>query len=326
MENMETDWRDQEILKLLYENPKGLRHIELLKKTEFAKKTLQTHLKYLLRENLIEQIKNRKKAKNSKTIYKVVITKEQSELEKLSINYSLLPEIILKTSNVNKMGLLSAMPHLLQVIATVYNDMAISYLFKKKGKIYYQIYLKILEERFDNLRKFIDKTFSKSQIERIMNESEIISELDNRTSQERFLSVVITRPYYRTQDEIFLDNKNSIFKEMESKFDKSRIPKTRLEKLKDQKRKNKLIRLEKKYKLTRRDLYENFLELNDFNIEKDSSKRTISIKSKFEKQATNLIAVVDGYMQELEYKIGEIQDPALYDSESSVPKLSRGVN
>jgi len=297
MENMVEDWRDQKILTLLSENPKGLRHSMLLKKTEFAKKTLQTHLDFLVREKMKERIKNKKKRKNAKTVYKVILEKDDlvhmQELTKLTLS----PIDFLYKSN--KTARLSSICHLFQIFSTLYYHSMLHYVIYPKGKITYSTHLKMLENRLDELRDYIHKEFSEKQIERIDEESMLINNADYESAFDKFTIVLTHRPYYRTQDEIFRDNSFiPIYEEKERWDEESNITNTRLELTKDKKLKKKLEKLDQEYDSADDELREIDGKLIDFHVNKDKSEHSKKIKRIIEKQRKMIEPKIAQYNKE----------------------------
>ena len=303
---MELDDRDQQIIKLLLENPKGLQPSQILRQLQWNKKTLQGHLNSLLNHKVIFKEKDEAKAKNSKTIYKAYATKENEQLFKNIHEYYLRTKELLQIKNNNKIAILSAIPHLMQVFSANYYSLIQYYLTRQKGDYLYDVMMKMMNEELKQLQYYIRNNFSKKQIKRISEESSIILEEDQIIANEKVMYVMMGRPYYRTQDEILLDNDHLDSDPLEKRLFKAKITKQRIELIENPKIKSYLKDLAKKHEIAKKRIDKNHINQIIIGVPSDKSMKRKKINEIIDKQMDLLSPFMEKYTTSLEKKLGFI--------------------
>lgn len=306
MKDMKLDDRDQQIIKLLLENPNGLQPSQILRQLNWNKKTLQGHLNSLLNHKVIFKEKDETKAKNSKTIYKAFVTKEKEQLLKNINEYYLRTKELLQIKNNNKIAILSAVPHLMQVFSANYYSIIQYYLTRPKGDYLYDIMMKMMNEKLKELQYYIRNNFSKRQIQRIHDESNIILDEDQIIAHEKVMYVMMGRPYYRTQDEILLDNDHLDSDPIEKKLFDKRITKRRSELIENPKIKSYLKNLAKKHETAKKRIDKNHINQIILGPPNDKSMKRKKINEIIDKQMDLLSPFMEKYTTSLEKKLGSI--------------------
>lgn len=304
MKDVKLDDRDQQIIKLLLENPKGLQPSQILRLLKWNKKTLQGHLNSLLNHKVIFKEKDETKAKNSKTTYKAFATKENEELFNNINDYYLRSKELLQIKNNNKMAILSAFPHLMQVFSVNYYSLINFYLMRQKGDYLYEVMMKMMNEKLKEFRDYMRNNFSKKQIQRIHAESNIILEVDQIIANEKVLYVMMGRPYYRTQDEILLDNDHLDSDPLEKRLFDTKITKRRSELIEDPKIKSYLENLAKKHETAIRRIEKNHIAQIISGTPNDKSMKRRKITEIIDKQMDLLSPFMQKYTTSLEKKLG----------------------
>ena len=304
MKNTELDTRDQEIMKYLIQNPEGLRHGVLLKKTGTPKKTLQNHLKSLERHKIIFKIKNKKKASNSTTIYRAIVSEEILQRAKDLVDYRVSALKLLEVKKGNKIAMQSSIPHILQVFSATYYGSLQDYLFEPQvGQTLYDVQMKMVKEQVNVLKNFLRNNFSKKQIERMNQEAHLVNENDFAVGYERIMNVIMGRPYYRTQDEIIRDNTFVYHDDTEYFDDDLKISKQRIKTIQDEKLKKKVEKLEKQYYFVRRKLESTYLDLMLYYGKEDKSKKGKTIHKIINKQMAIISPTMKAHRKFLEKRM-----------------------
>jgi len=205
MENMLDDPKDQEIMRHLLENPEGLKRVDLRRKSNVgAKRTFDSHLNYLIGQDLVEKEKDPNKGKNSTTILKAKI----SDKEKKSL--STLLEIknyakFLLSSKLPKKTKMALSSHYLFCFSLEYFSLTLAILSTLNEGMIYDTGLKILRNQLIEFKQLLNKHFKPKDIDRILYESSFIYEVHDERNDfiMRYLSQ--TTKNSRTLEEINLD-------------------------------------------------------------------------------------------------------------------------
>jgi len=313
MEDMVLSDKDQDIMTILLSNPKGLRYGVLWEKLGWHKKVFQDHLNSLLKHKIIYKEKDETKAKNSTAIYHAYLTEDKKQLVNDVSEFYLRTKKLFENKKINKKASLSAIPHLIQVYASVYYLIIQHYLFEPKGDLLFPVFIKLMNQYIDELKDFITTNFSKTQIKRIYDESDIIFENDNDVAHEKVMNALFGRPYYRTQDEILRDNEHRCWDDFYGNIDKDlKIPKRRLNYIKNPRVKYEIEKLEKKYVATRKKIHNIYIDLIFMYGTIDKSKEARQIEKTIFSHIDLLRPEMDKHTAELDKKIEK--------------KLSKGIS
>ena len=162
--------RDSKILRILSGEINGLGYNELLRQTDFNKKTLTSHLKRLEEFDLITKQKLGKK-QNSPTFYKARLDPSiKSFLEMgFEINASLVGSDY-TFAELSKIGAISALPHMFLGLTTSYYQSVLEYMTNNITRMELQFVNKVLIDFIDDWKEQILKKLSAKNIERLHDE------------------------------------------------------------------------------------------------------------------------------------------------------------
>ena len=237
------DSRDVMILQKLSQEIDGLGYNEILRRTQFNKKTLTSHLKKLQESNLIAKEKLGKK-QNSPTFYKANLDPSIKDLmmKGFDINSGVTGSDY-TLSELCKNAMISAIPPMILGLVVTYYQSILEYITGKITRMELQFVSKILIDYVDEeLKKNIDNKLSKKRnIERLFSEgiaihsnelerlgwmiSDSMDRKELRTSHEiKILSDTISpiRVYWSGEDGINRKNRSELIKDpnKRSKFKK----------------------------------------------------------------------------------------------------------
>ena len=170
-EKIDLDHYDEKICSVLFDHPGGLGFNDLLRKTEFNKKTFNNHLDHLVRNEIIKKEKLFS-YHGGATRYTLLI----DEGRRKSIEHVVEEgkNVIEYTKKLSKVKQYEITPFVLQGIANTFLLSIVQYLTDPQGKILYQIFLNKLEELLDEYKAYINKNFSKKAIQTIFLTSSVV--------------------------------------------------------------------------------------------------------------------------------------------------------
>jgi len=202
-DDFELDSWDVVIVETLSKNPNGLGFNELQKITQFPKNTVNRHLKDLVDEKIIsrEQIG---KLPNSPTVYKAIIDDGLRSMAQMGLEIAVNAQE-LDFKKMNKVELISMIPHLLSGIAIYQTIWMLDYITKDINKTEYQFAVKLISNYVDQIKEEIENLLSEKNYSRLKEEGWTV--YANESFRTSFITM-LARDYtkkFRTVNEIVRD-------------------------------------------------------------------------------------------------------------------------
>lgn len=191
---------DQKIARVLYDHPKGLGFNKIQEKTGLPRKTVNNHLKSMLIDGVITK-KKLGSNPNSPTIYRIKIDEQQKNLLEYCVNntFDIQSNKDLVKTKIQRRETAS---HFLQLVSITYFILLSQYQLLPKGKIMYQLFLNLLEEKLQKFRKSLYKEFSQKERMEIYFQANSIFLWEYARSLGTYLTVVENVKKKRTDKEV----------------------------------------------------------------------------------------------------------------------------
>ena len=191
---------DQKIARVLYDHPKGLGFNKIQEKTGLPRKTVNNHLESMRRDGIITK-KKLGSNQNSPTIYKIKIDERQRNLLEYCMNNTFdmhSNKDLIKT----KIQRRETASHFLYSVSIVFFALVSQYQLLPKGKIMFQLFLNLLEEKLEHFRKSLYKEFSQKERMEIYIQANSIFLWEYTRSLGTYLIVAENVKKTRTPEEV----------------------------------------------------------------------------------------------------------------------------
>jgi len=253
---MGSEENEDKIRKVLHENPDGLSFNKLKKATDMSTQSFIN-----AKDNLIEKEELSSWKDGFKTMFSLTFCEYCHDDFENSVIKLFNPENSWQNQKTKIQRSISFV-HFMHQISSNFLSLLIMYVFEDHKSVY-RVCLKRLEEKLDEQRKMLQKSFSQKELEKMFEEMLTIKEYDDQRSSI-IRSNAQERKQRRTIDEITRDLANYLF--MPGPGFKGRTLKVkRTETIKDPKARQKYLFLENKYYDLKRQMLDTGYELDQLS-------------------------------------------------------------